>query len=744
MGEAASEGQTGFFGTVTGWMTGASKEKKEEPRKMVVVKERVSEEGWYLADPGDQWLQVEAKGRKAFNSYLGQCLPKEKGGMGWVKWRDTLEPSFDSENWFASTNHTAAHKRKAPHHWTRISDLCSGVQVFPTPSHDRPQTHLGRVYQGALTNMYMIEALQVIAMRPSLARSMFIASDPQKGLYVVRLYVNGGWTFVAVDDLIPMDPFDRPLCATSQYFPYCSFASILEKAYAKLHMSWDTISEGGYTEEALVDFTGGLVGRFHLRNVACDRLFVYLMEMQRECMWVARTHMQSCQMRGINLGTTYPYVIHRVVQFEGQCYVQLLYGGPAAEDGGLQDSVPYNLIYGYPEKMGDGAVWMVMEDFHQYFDTVIECRLLNSDPACLFIHGMPPSRHEDTVVAPWKSKGNTGWCEYLWAYDAEQEGGAQALDPSRAPNFLITVYNTPCEVTCCLAQANLRREEGFAAWNDNRDPERDPYPAVQLNVMQRKEGHVDEYVFVTSSNWMPCREATVSFRVGVHASKYMIHAVIDDSGVSAISKAIFRVYSTVAVEVLPTRPGVKPQWSPPDGPLAGMPLDFFQAGDTGEPTVWDEDEGKGVGNSTWEVDPSEGRVVICNVKAVEGNAIVTTQMLCQIQTGSLVKFTQGSMFDKDGSKVPGPAIRGLEDGESYYARALDDDRFSLHPTLDDAEGDGEPIAISGGGKSNRFIWNEDPDGEGIIRCYALDPRDGKQFLGQPGKTTTEGDGCSVM
>ena len=40
---------------------------------------------------------------------------------------------------------------------------------------------------------------------------------------------------------------------------------VLEKAYAKMHFSWDTI-DGGWAREALVDLTGGLETSYDLHN----------------------------------------------------------------------------------------------------------------------------------------------------------------------------------------------------------------------------------------------------------------------------------------------------------------------------------------------------------------------------------------------------------------------------------------------------------------------------------------------
>ncbi|CAE7653349.1 cpr-8, partial [Symbiodinium sp. CCMP2456] len=97
-------------------------------------------------------------------------------------------------------------------------------------------THFGRVFPGHLDNMYLVEALNAISLRPALARSLFLCYDTKHAVYILRIFKNGIWLKVEVDDYAPLasNGFE-PLCCRSEHFPYILWPSLVEKAYAKVH-----------------------------------------------------------------------------------------------------------------------------------------------------------------------------------------------------------------------------------------------------------------------------------------------------------------------------------------------------------------------------------------------------------------------------------------------------------------------------------------------------------------------------
>ena len=127
--------------------------------------------------------------------------------------------------------------------------------------------------QGGLGDCWFLSALAVVAERHDLIAKLFLETEANgAGAYGCRLFMDGRWATVTVDDRLPVtaDPrrsgsatravdgkclaYARSRCAKTDGRPTL-WASLLEKAYAKAHGSFRAIS-GGQIAEALLDLTG--------------------------------------------------------------------------------------------------------------------------------------------------------------------------------------------------------------------------------------------------------------------------------------------------------------------------------------------------------------------------------------------------------------------------------------------------------------------------------------------------------
>lgn len=148
--------------------------------------------------------------------------------------------------------------------WMRISDMYPGSLLFKG---DDGGPSGADMFQGLLPDMWFLNALSCVAINPNVIRNLVVAQYAEVGLYEFRFWKGGRWVTVAVDDYIPVRPGSPQ--AYGGYAPpvdyLCSHSSdptelwipLMEKAYAKLHGSYQALT-GGNTEYAMVDLTGGV------------------------------------------------------------------------------------------------------------------------------------------------------------------------------------------------------------------------------------------------------------------------------------------------------------------------------------------------------------------------------------------------------------------------------------------------------------------------------------------------------
>ncbi len=123
------------------------------------------------------------------------------------------------------------------------------------PSHlpDR----LDDIVQGQLGNRWLLTALAPLLDHVDVLSRLFVSKRyAAKGLYTIKIFKEGRWRYVHVDDTVPCDMAGIPLFARSANMN-AVWVMLLEKAYAKVHGCYERLADG-VVEEAMRDFTLGV------------------------------------------------------------------------------------------------------------------------------------------------------------------------------------------------------------------------------------------------------------------------------------------------------------------------------------------------------------------------------------------------------------------------------------------------------------------------------------------------------
>ncbi|KAH7957392.1 hypothetical protein HPB52_018538 [Rhipicephalus sanguineus] len=244
------------------------------------------------------------------------------------------------------------------------------------------------IVQGALGDCWFLSSCAAVAQRPDLMHRVVpqeqqLYGSEYKGAVRFNLWRFGRWVVVYVDDLLPTSE-DRLIysrCSDPREF----WVALLEKAYAKLHGSYEAL-EGGQAMDAMVDLTSGLAERYDLQD-APENLFGFLLKASEHGAfgdwWLATT----ADPNGLVSGHAYTVsAVRRVALSNGHdaCLLRVRnpWGNGIEWTGDWSDADPqWSLVDVETKKQmewrqhGDGEFWMKYEDFCREFEEVSICTL---------------------------------------------------------------------------------------------------------------------------------------------------------------------------------------------------------------------------------------------------------------------------------------------------------------------------------------------------------------------------------
>ncbi|KAJ9153323.1 hypothetical protein P3X46_026773 [Hevea brasiliensis] len=324
--------------------------------------------------------------------------------------------------------------------WMRPGEIVKENRLDSCPCLFSGSANPSDVCQGRLGDCWFLSAVAVLTEVSRISEVIITPEYNEEGIYTVRFCIQGEWVPVVVDDWIPCESPGKPAFATSRKGNEL-WVSILEKAYAKLHGSYEAL-EGGLVQDALVDLTGGAGEEIDMRSaqaqidLASGRLWSQLLRFKQEGFLLGAgspsgsdVHISSS---GIVQGHAYSLLQvrevdgHKLVQIRNPWANEVEWNGPWSDSSPeWTDRMKHKLKHVPQSK--DGIFWMSWQDFQIHFRSIYVCRVY-------------PPEMRYSVHGQWRGYSAGGCQDYAsWNQNPQFRLRATGPDASLPIHVLITL-----------------------------------------------------------------------------------------------------------------------------------------------------------------------------------------------------------------------------------------------------------------------------------------------------------------
>ncbi|KAI1310541.1 hypothetical protein EDD11_003713 [Mortierella claussenii] len=244
------------------------------------------------------------------------------------------------------------------------------------------------IKQGSVGDCWYVASLAVISNIPGLLEQLCVKKNEEVGVYGFIFFKDGDWISTVVDDQL-FYKVDKTSFRRSLYFSACqeereSWLPLMEKAYAKIHGDYESLT-GGFTSEGIEDLTGGTASMMFSSDILDkDRFW------EEEMKQVNKATLMGCSINyqeddpekhGIQAG--HAYSVLNVAEYEGERLVHVRNPwGEIEWNGDWSDQsekwTPEAIKALKHEDKEDGRFWMPYKDFLRIFTTIDRCRVFDA------------------------------------------------------------------------------------------------------------------------------------------------------------------------------------------------------------------------------------------------------------------------------------------------------------------------------------------------------------------------------
>uniref|UniRef100_A0A665TBH9 Calpain 8 n=1 Tax=Echeneis naucrates TaxID=173247 RepID=A0A665TBH9_ECHNA len=347
--------------------------------------------------------------------------------------------------------------------WKRPTELCSDPQ-FIVDGAKRTD-----ICQGTLGDCWLLAAMASLTLDPQILSRVVPPgqsfTSQYAGIFHFQLWQYGEWVDVVVDDQLPTK--DGKLLFVHSADGGEFWSALLEKAYAKVSSSYESLS-GGSSIEGFEDFTGGIAETYDLKEAPPTLFHIMRKALQRGSLLGCSIDISSSAdteaitSQKLVKGHAYSITAAEQVHHCGSPvellrirnpWGQVEWTGAWSDSSGQWDGVGPDEKRKLDHCADDGEFWMSYADFLHQFSRLDICNLTPDT-----LTGEVGRWHSAEFEGTWRVGSTAGGCRnYPATFCSNPQFFIRLLDMDDDPHD----GEEGCTVLIGLMQRDIRRERRF-------------------------------------------------------------------------------------------------------------------------------------------------------------------------------------------------------------------------------------------------------------------------------------------